>query len=59
MLILFLVQSERGEGDTGDPDTAASVIASSVTQHVFGVSALPTPVEPFQQMSLERAIYLQ
>ena len=35
MLILFLVQSERGEGDTGDPDTAASVIASSATQHVF------------------------
>ena len=52
------MQSERegrggggggGGGNTGDPDTAESVTASSATEHVFGVSALPTPVEPFYQ----------
>ena len=56
MLILFSCKlRERGGGggggggNTGDPDTAESVIASSATEHVFGVSALPTPVEPFYQ----------
>ena len=44
----FLVQSDR-RGHTGIPDTAASaiIIVSSITLHVFGVSALQSTIEPF------------